>query len=143
MAGGTFSFEGECFSFRELQVSPHAVDIPLVLGGNTPAAMRRAATVGDGWITSGTPTLETAVDLHGAMLDQVDSAIAAGERDAGRRAFRAHVRMAGLDPADLDRYRKAGIEDVVVWAHQIHQGTDPTDREARHRAVRRWRRARG
>lgn len=131
-AGGSFSFDGSCFRFPELQVTPHPVDVPLVLGGNTDRAMARAARLGDGWITSGTPTFEDAVDLHGRILGHVDRVRV--ER-TGSRAFRAHVRMPGTDPADLARYRAAGIDDVVVWAHAIHDGVDPADREARRRAV--------
>lgn len=127
-AGGMVSYAGEHFAFTDVQVTPHPVQIPLVLGGNTAPAVARAARLGDGWITSGTPTFEAAVDLHATVRAAVDA--------AGRAAgFRTWVRMASVDPADVARYRAEGLDDLVVWAHRIF-GELPLDATAeRHDAV--------
>jgi probable F420-dependent oxidoreductase len=122
-SGGMFAYNGEAFSFPELQITPHPVTVPLVLGGNTDAALRRAARLGDGWITSGTPDFATAARLHDRVLSLAD------------RRFTAHIRVPGLDPEALDRYRTAGMNDLLVWAHQIWDGVDPADRWARRDAV--------
>jgi probable F420-dependent oxidoreductase len=122
-AGGMFSYRGAVFDVPELQITPHPVAVPLVLGGNTDAALHRAARLGDGWISSGTQDFETAARLHDRVLELAD------------RPFRAYVRVAGLDPDVLDRYRAAGMDDLVVWAHQIWAGVDRSDRAARHEAV--------
>lgn len=128
-AGGMFSFTGSQFSFPEVQVTPHPVAVPLVLGGNTAPAVARAARLGDGWITSGTPTFEAAVDLHATVWSAVDAA------GRARSAFRTWVRVPSVEPADLARYRAEGIDDLVVWAHQIY-GDLPLDAAAeRHEAV--------
>jgi probable F420-dependent oxidoreductase len=46
------SFAGEFVSFTEIRVNPRPVRdrrIPIVVGGNSDAALRRAARLGDGW----------------------------------------------------------------------------------------------
>jgi len=46
------SFDGAFVSFDQVRVNPKPVDnrqIPVVFGGNSDAALRRVATVGDGW----------------------------------------------------------------------------------------------
>ena len=46
------SFEGDFFRFPEVSVTPKPVQAggpPILVGGNSPAALRRAARLGDGW----------------------------------------------------------------------------------------------
>ena len=86
--------------------------MPLILGGNTEPALRRAAATADGWFSSGNPTFEEAVRLR-ARLGELAEA-------AGRGApLPVYVRMAGRDRAELDRYAEHGFEHVTVWANQL------------------------
>lgn len=50
-------FEGELFSFKDLGQLPRPVQsrIPVWVGGSSPAAVRRAAVRGDGWLPQGDP----------------------------------------------------------------------------------------
>lgn len=49
--GGPVSFEGEFFSFQDALIVPApAPRIPLVVGGRSEAAVRRAGRLGDGWL---------------------------------------------------------------------------------------------
>ena len=59
-----FSHAGTFFSFGTVRATPKPVDVPLILGGNTERALRRAADLGDGWFSSGTPPLEDAGRLR-------------------------------------------------------------------------------
>ena len=68
LAGGPFDHDGDCFRFQTVQVSPDPVPVPLVLGGNSRAALRRAALLADGWFASGNPAFEDAA----ALVDQLD-----------------------------------------------------------------------
>ncbi len=46
------SFDGEFVSFSDVRVNPRPVRdrrIPVIVGGNSDAALRRVATMGDGW----------------------------------------------------------------------------------------------
>ncbi|MGW0900486.1 TIGR03619 family F420-dependent LLM class oxidoreductase, partial [Streptomyces goshikiensis] len=50
-------FEGELFAFRDLGQLPRPAQprIPVWVGGSSPAAVRRAAIRGDGWLPQGDP----------------------------------------------------------------------------------------
>lgn len=58
-AGGMVEHHGTFFDFDPLQVSPAPREpVPVLVGGNSAAAMRRAATRGDGWIPASSTTPE-------------------------------------------------------------------------------------
>jgi probable F420-dependent oxidoreductase len=123
--GGPFEHRGTHFSFGPVQVSRRPVGVPIVLGGNTPAALRRAAMLGDGWFSSGTPDFEHAVELVTtvrALRSQLDLTT----------PYRCYVRVPSSEPDLLARYAAAGIDDVVVWADQLWPatGTPASKREA-------------
>ena len=92
-SGDVFSHDGPLFSFGNVQLSPEPVDVPLILGGNTERALRRAATAGDGWFSSGTPSFDDAVRLRDRVLElrdatgarrRVPDLRAGGEPESGR-----------------------------------------------------------
>jgi probable F420-dependent oxidoreductase len=105
------SFEGEFVSFDSVRVNPKPPRdrrIPVVLGGNSDAALRRVAAWGDGW--------------YGFNLDGVD---AAGERlatlgelcrEAGRDIGELHVAVAldGGEPADAPALARLGVDELVL-----------------------------
>ena len=107
-----FSRDGPLFSFDRVQVTAQPVDVPLILGGNTERALRRAAALGDGWFSSGTPSFEEAVRLRDRVLEHR----AAGGQNT---PFPIFVRIARADSAELRRYDAAGFEHVLVWADQL------------------------
>jgi probable F420-dependent oxidoreductase len=111
-AGGEISFTGEHVAFEHVIVTAEPVDVPLILGGNTEPALRRAATTADGWFSSGNPTFDEAVRLRARLGELVES--------LGRSTpLPVYVRMAGRDRAELDRYAEHGFEHVTVWANQL------------------------
>lgn len=129
--GGEFSHSGSCYSFDRVMLSPSEIDVPLILGGNTERALRRAARIGDGWFSSGNPTFDEACRLRDRMVDLCE--------EHGRAScIPLFVRMAGRDPVELDRYRAEGFEHVTVWANQLWpaSGTLESKREHFAEAVR-------
>src|SRR6185437_16798694 len=61
-ADETVSYRGEFFSFDEVVFAPKPVQRPrppILVGGESKAALRRAARLGDGWLGMG-HTFETA-----------------------------------------------------------------------------------
>ena len=49
--GNPLSFDGEFFTLHDALITPALTPrIPLIVGGRSPAAARRAATLGDGWL---------------------------------------------------------------------------------------------
>ena len=121
-SGEVFSHDGPLFTFGNVQVSPEPVDVPLILGGNSERALRRAATAGDGWFSSGTPAFEDAVRLRDRVVELRDATGAGGE-------FPIYVRAARPSPADLARYDAEGFEHVLIWADQLWPAEgDPDDK---------------
>jgi probable F420-dependent oxidoreductase len=111
-AGGPFEYHGRVYDFGPVQLSASAVAVPLVLGGNTPRALRRAASRADGWFASGNPSATEAIRL----LAQLESA----QADAGRAVpLTAYVRASPAGFADVGRYAEAGVSQLVFWAHEL------------------------
>ncbi|WP_419841832.1 TIGR03619 family F420-dependent LLM class oxidoreductase [Candidatus Poriferisodalis sp.] len=55
-AGGRIEFAGEHYQSHDMgmePVSPQGAALPLWIGGDSPAALRRVARAGDGWMASG------------------------------------------------------------------------------------------
>ncbi|WP_239375035.1 TIGR03619 family F420-dependent LLM class oxidoreductase, partial [Frankia sp. Cj5] len=115
--GGPFEHRGTHFTIDKVQVTAEPVTVPLVLGGNTDRALRRAARVGDAWFSSGTPSFSDAVRLR----DQ----LAALCEEQGRAMIPCYFRLAGRDPELVCRYDAEGITDLVVWADQLWCGDGP------------------
>ena len=128
-AGGEVSSAGPHHPFAPVVVTPRPVTVPLILGGNTEPALRRAARDGDGWFSSGNPTFDEARRLRDRLAVLC--------REAGReRPLPVHFRMAGRDPADLARYRDDGFEHVTIWAQQVWpSGGDVASKEGRFAAA--------
>jgi len=106
------AFQGKFFSFGPVRFEPKPVQrpsIPIVFGGESAAALKRAAALGDGWYGVG-HTPETAV----VQVAKLRALLA----EAGRSGapFECTVSHAGgtLMPDDLRRYEEAGIARVVV-----------------------------
>jgi alkanesulfonate monooxygenase SsuD/methylene tetrahydromethanopterin reductase-like flavin-dependent oxidoreductase (luciferase family) len=121
-----WSFDNVLFSPQCLQ-RPH---IPLWIGGSSPGALKRAATLGDGWHPSGVSPEEYAIGRQEVMR----LAEQAG-RDPGALAWSARVeveigggpssarasgrsRVPGEDMAQLmgaiSAYQSAGVEHLVL-----------------------------
>ena len=107
------TFEGRFTSFRAVHSEPHPINgtVPIVLGGNTNAAVTRAARVADGWF----PYAISADEF--AQQADVFRAVAA---DAGRDAPAITVWPGSFDPTrerELDwvrGYVDAGASTLAV-----------------------------
>ncbi len=107
------SFAGEFVSFTGIRVNPRPVRdrrIPIVVGGNSDAALRRAARHGDGW--------------YGFNLEGIEHV---GERVACLRGMCAQhdrdpaeleiaVALAGDGPHDRERLAALGVDELVMVA---------------------------
>jgi len=112
LAGGPIEHAGPLHPVTGVQLCEKPVDVPVVLGGNTERAMRRAARLGDGWFCSGTPEFDDAVRHRDRVL-----ALRAASGQTG--PFPVTVRAPRADPQLLARYAEAGFDEVVVWADQV------------------------
>jgi probable F420-dependent oxidoreductase len=114
-AGGTIEHHGEFYDFGPVTFSPRALQspsIPIEIGGSSPAALRRAGTIGDGWIEIGSHDLD---DLAANI------AVLRGYRARSDRSELPFEITAGVG-TDLDRIRRAeelGVTRVMVGATPV------------------------
>ena len=111
-AGGTFTHQGEHFHIESVQVCDVPVAVPLVLGGNSAPALRRAARLGDGWISSGTPTFDEALLLRDQLVSLRDATGIKGD-------FPMYFRIERPDLAVVEAYEREGFTNLFFWADQI------------------------
>ena len=108
-SGGFFGYEGEFVSVPPLKQTPAPTEkIPLLVGGHSEAALRRAVLKGDGWMHAGGDPDE---------LDQMLARLAEIRKAEGddRDDFEVHV--ISYDAYDLDgvkRLEDKGVTDCIV-----------------------------
>ena len=117
------SFHGQFYHFDEIDPKPQPIQrpLPILVGGHTPAAKRRAGRVGDGWITS---LLEPEALATG--MDEVRAAAVAAGRDPDRlqwfgsvdvRYDQGQVKRPEAMLERLRQYRTLGLTDVTLICH--------------------------
>lgn len=102
------SFSGEHFDFRDAYSFPkpaRAGGVPILIGGESKAALRRVARLGDGWLPYNLP-VEDAARVIGDLKQQTRSH---GRDPEALRIIKIIYSNAGLD--DLKRYRDAGVTE--------------------------------
>ena len=98
LKGGFFAFDGEFYKFGEIKMKPIPTKpIPILVGGHSTPALRRAAKLGDGWMSAG-----GTVEENKAMVEK----IAAFRREFGTadRPFEIHAGV--MDSNDIDSMRR-------------------------------------
>jgi len=128
-AGGYFEYHGEVFDLPPVKIAPVPTEpIPILIGGHSGAALRRAARAGDGWLHGGGDP----ADLPGLL------ARLAGLRQAGGAAGRPfEVHVISMDAYSVDGVRRLedqGVTDAIVgfrWPYQTGPDREPlTDKVA-------------
>src|SRR5499433_1137244 len=114
------SFEGEFFRFSDIGFAPKPVQKPhppIWVGGDSPGAFRRVATLGDGWhATSKTPAqfeealgrLRAAAAAADRRFDTIELSLRFGLTDA----LLAHGARAAID--QLAEFKRLGLSHVVL-----------------------------
>jgi probable F420-dependent oxidoreductase len=119
------TFSGEFISFAPLTVTPRPTSPngpPIVIGGSSEFAARRAGRVGDGYY----PAAITPDDLKVRLAQMRQSALSA-DRDPD--AIEVTTRPAGLSPKgsfDVDlvaAYQRLGVVRVVIGADEASGGS--------------------
>lgn len=106
-------FHGRYYNFGPVRFEPKPVQKPhppIIFGGESDLAMRRAAVHGDGWISSGAlDTPETAAAKVARLM--------AWRKEAGREKEPFEVTVVGgawVEPADLKRFEEAGVTRLLM-----------------------------
>lgn len=132
MRGDFFEHHGKHFDFGPLRMRPvPAEPVPILVGGHSKPALRRAARVGDGWASANTDT---------ATLARLITELNGYRAEFGTLA-RAEYEIHGIDFSartvdDFRRLRDIGVTHagVVPWA----LNGDPGDRAGQLDAIRRF-----
>jgi len=108
--GGMVEHAGRHYRFPRLQMSPApTAPIPILIGGASERALRRAATIGDGWVGAG----NTPEEVQGILRRLGEL-----RREAGRERAPFEIIVALTTPPDVDVFRRLedqGVTGVVSW----------------------------
>jgi probable F420-dependent oxidoreductase len=107
--GEAVAHQGAHYSFPTVTMSPAAPggSIPVLIGGHSAAALRRAAR-NDGFIGNAYP-----VDEADAVLDRLDAALEAEGRQVGD-GFEIIIGLYSTDPADFRRFAERGVTGFLA-----------------------------
>jgi probable F420-dependent oxidoreductase len=105
------SFDGEFVRFESVRVNPKPVRdrrIPIMLGGNSDAALRRVAAWGDGWYGFNVDDVATVADRVAKLTSLCE------ERDRDVRDV--HIAVALREPRreDVSALADLGVDELVV-----------------------------
>ncbi|WP_169983202.1 TIGR03619 family F420-dependent LLM class oxidoreductase [Microbispora sp. H10836] len=128
--GGYFEYHGEFYDLPAVKMSPvPAEPIPILVGGHSEGALRRAARLGDGWMHGGGDPAE---------LDALLARLAAlrAEEGTADRPFEIHVISPDAYSADgVKRLADKGVTDVIVGFRRPYvkgPDTEPLSRKIEH-----------
>ena len=105
------SFDGEFVSFDSVRVNPKPVarrGIPIVVGGNSDAALRRVAAWGDGWYGFNLADVQQVAERIAYLDRQCD------ERGRDRRDLLLCVALRDLRIGDVGPLADLGVDELVV-----------------------------
>jgi len=104
--GGWVSWNGRYYQVPELMLEPHpSTPVPILCGGESEVALRRAARLCDGWVG----TAYAWDDAVGYVQK-----LTALRREYGRHGEPFEIMLALLEPPSVDLYRRA--EDLGITA---------------------------
>src|SRR5215217_4847280 len=105
------SFDGEFVSFESVRVNPKpmaAQGIPIVVGGNSDAALRRVAAWGDGWYGFNLADVPAVAERITYLHRQCE------ERGRDPRELRVCVALRDLRVGDVGALVELGVDELVV-----------------------------
>jgi probable F420-dependent oxidoreductase len=120
LEGGSFSHHGAAYQFEPLTVTPEPVRLPVMIGGSSPFALRRAARYGDAWYSPSTLSLDECIASR-TTIEEL-------RKEAGRsdEPFEYAVKIgADADSSVVAEYHSAGFTHLVVpintvWRQRAH-----------------------
>ena len=129
-SGEFFGYDGEFYSFEPLKQCPAPSEpIPLLVGGHSDAALRRAVLKGDGWMHAGG---------DGEELDRLLARLAEIRKAEGdtRDDFEVHViSFDAYAPDGVRRLEDKGVTDCIVGfrvPYVLGPDTEPLEKKVAH-----------
>ncbi len=130
--GGMVEYHGKHYDFDRLEMSPvPPVPVPILVGGLSEVALKRAARLGDGWI---------GVQHTTAELRELLAKIQVLRKEYGTEDKPFENVVASTDTFDVDGYRR--LEDLgattLTTAPWVLYGADPNSLEEKKDALKRF-----
>lgn len=120
--GAYFEYHGEVFNIEPIKLCPvPSRPIPVLIGGHSEAALRRAARLGDGWMHAGGGA---AADLDDAL-----ARLAGYRREYGTEGRPFEIHVISMDAYQVDgvcRLEDKGVTDVIVGFRNAYQADTMT-----------------
>jgi probable F420-dependent oxidoreductase len=130
--GGYFEYQGKSFALPPVKIAPVPTEpIPVLIGGHSDAALRRAARLGDGWMHGGGDPAYLPRLL--ARLAEFRRQAGGSEGDRSPRGYEVHV--ISMDAYTVDGVRRLedqGVTDVIIgfrWPYVTGPDTEPLSRK--------------
>lgn len=111
--GGFYEFHGTHYDIPSIKLCPvPTAPIPILIGGHSDAALRRAARLGDGWLHAGSGDLVAMITRLTALRK---------EYGRERTPFEIHAAVS-IDTATdaVRRLQEVGVTDVVVACRNFY-----------------------
>jgi len=113
--GGFFAYQGKHYDIPSIKMCPvPSQPVPILIGGHTEPALRRAARLGDGWMHAGGDQ-ET--------LERLLKQLAELRREYGREREPFEVHVISFDGFNLDGVRRLadiGVTDVLIGFRNVY-----------------------
>ena len=118
------SFDGDFVHFDSVRVNPKPVHdrrIPVVLGGNSDAALRRIAKWGDGWYGFNLESVDVVAERVAYLRELCD------EHGRDPAELRLAVALRDLKPGDAAALASLGIDELVLVEGPPDDARDAAD----------------
>lgn len=121
MSGEYFGYQGEIFDIPPIKLCPVPEHhIPMLVGGHAKPALRRAARLGDGWVSAGSSLEELQ-----SMIGQIEEFRREYGREQGDFQYHA-MTEAAYSPQGLEDLAAAGVTEVIIAFRNPYDGTPDT-----------------
>lgn len=120
--GGYFGFSGDFYRIDRIKLCPTPSQrLPILIGGHSDAALKRAAQYGDGWLHGGGE-----VDELDPLLEKLNIYLKHFGRE--KDDFQIHVISADAYTADgIRRLEAKGVTDAIIGFHNTYAAGQDTE----------------
>lgn len=117
LKGEFFSYQGQHLSIDSMQLSPTSeTPLPILIGGHSDAALKRAARLGDGWIGAG-----AGLEEYRELITKLNEYRKHYQRD--HLPFRIQVASAdAFNPKGLEALTELGVDECHIAFRNAYEG---------------------